>query len=247
MEHLFFQIDENNPSEFRTAYHSETLSIDWSLCDQRTLMRHVVPLTPWLGFKHDDVPLAQSLSQYPGYSGWKVEKIWIGELREAHEGLALSPAATIAKHTASFLQAWLYYGLLESVLGKKIKISYMMRPNENDEELLYSRNLHFCLRQIVHKWRLADEATKRDMNSHITKELRLVETWISRLAAWSQESIRTRRDIQYPGFVDLVAQVLPAIVRLAEGIIETAIYAYKGMFVENISGEATKNARGAMV
>ena len=236
MEHLFFQIDKNNPSEFLTAYHSETLSIDWSLCDQGTLMRHVAPLTPWLGFKHDDVPLAQSLSQYSGFSGWKVEKIWIGELREAHEGFALSPAAAIAKHTASFLQAWLYYGLLESVLGKKIKISYMMRPNENDEELLYSRNLHFSLRQIVHKWRLADEATKRDMNSHITKELRLVQTWVSRLAAWSQESIRTRRDIQYPGFVDLVAQVLPAIVRLAESIIETAIYAFKGVVVENISG-----------
>jgi len=242
MEHLFFQIDEDDTSEFSRAYRSETLSADWSSYDQEILMRHVAPITPWLGFKHDDLPRAKSLSQYSDLSGWKVEKIWIGELREAHDGLVFRSAATIARCAASFLQAWLYYGLLESVVGKKINMSYMMRPGDDNEELLYSRNLHFCLRQVVHTWRLADNITKREMNAHITGELRLVQTWTSRLAAWSQESIRSRRDDQYPGFVDLISQILPAIIRLAEAVMETRIWAFKGFAIENISGWQVPNS-----
>lgn len=235
MEHLFFVPEGNDPLEFKRAYLSSTLSANWSYYDRNTLLRHVAPLTSWLGFQHDQVPRADTFDGYPALSGWNVDAIWNGQLREAHPALELLPASIIAARVAAFLQACLYYCLVESIVGKKISVSYLMRPNEDSEELSYSRNLHFCLRIASHTWRLADEAGKRVVDAHIMNDLRVVHRWVSRLAAWSQEAIQARGEDLYPNFIDLISRILPAPVRLVEAIMETRMYALRSIITANLA------------
>lgn len=222
MEHLVFVPDITDPSETVSACRNDTLSADWT--DFEFLIDFIAPTTPWLGFEHDKMPRTDVLTQYPTYSNWNIDHLWNGNLRQAHCDLENLPDTVIAKRVASFLQAWLYYGLLEAVIAKKIHVSYLVRVNADGEELLYSRNLQFCLQSRVFSIRLATSDQKLSAHQEILENLRFVQTWVSRLVAWSVEKFRQTLDKAYPGFMDHVSQITPAIVRLAEAISETRLF-----------------------
>jgi hypothetical protein len=222
MEHLFFVPDFDNPSETVFAYRNDTLSTDWT--EYATLLDHIPPVTPWLGFAHNDMPITLVLDDYPEAAGWNINSLWNGHLREAHCNLKELDGRTIANEAASFIQSWLYYGTLEAVVGKKIQVSYMMRPNKHGQEVIYSRNLHFCLQAKVFEIRLASTHQRQQTHHAILDQLQLVQRWVSRMVAWSVDKFRSDLNQSYPGFMEHVSRFTPGIVRMVEAIVEMTIY-----------------------
>ena len=140
MEHFVFEADE--PHETVFACRESVLKADWQQFDGLT---DFVPLkTPWLGFDHDAMPLG-AFAEYPNTAGFDESKLWNANFRESHLDFKELSGTEIGRRVVALFQAWLYYGLLESVVGKKILVSYLMRQDIDGKEYLYSRNLHFCL------------------------------------------------------------------------------------------------------
>jgi len=223
MEHLVFQPDVEDPSETVSACRATVLETDWSRYD--SLLDFVPPETPWLGFTHNQIPLQTSLQEYPVASGWNAARLWNGDLRHGHHSLGGLDNRHIGQLAASFLQSWLYYGLLETIVGKKIHVSYLMRQNPRGEEMLYTRNLHFCLQARVFAIRQAANEMKREINKAIQFTLSLAHDWVLRFATWSVETFRQEMHTSYPGFMDLISKITPAIARLGEAIGQMRLYA----------------------
>lgn len=219
MEHLIFEADESH--ETVSACREEVLRADWQ--NYQELIDFVPPKTPWLGFDHDALPV-NKLPDYPKMAGFDTENLWNAEFRECHSDLKELSGLEISTQVVALFQAWLYYGVLESVLRKKIQISYFMRHDADGEKCLYSRNLHFCLQAKVFEIR-ANPRGKSRVNQDIQLDLRLTNNWISRFTAWSHPSFRAKLDNDYPGCMDRLEEIVPAIVRLAEAVERTRLYA----------------------
>jgi hypothetical protein len=235
MEHLFFEPSGDDPSEMKSAYESDILSMDWA--DMPDLIDFVPPETPWLGFEHDEAPRAQDLQDYPISFRWDTDQIWNGNLRQGHQDLETLHPSLIASRVASFLQAWLYYGLLETIVAKKIQVSYLMKKNTKNQETLYSRNLHFCLQARVFQIRmkLKDPNQKLATQLKMGKNLYLLRDWTVRLSTFSIGEFKEKLEKSYPGFLDLLCQITPAIVRLAEAIRETIMYVFEAWPIKSLT------------
>jgi hypothetical protein len=219
MEHLVFEADE--PHETVFTCREAVLKVDWQ---QFNGLIDFVPLkTPWLGFDHDAIPVG-TFEEYPNTAGFKQSKIWNADFRESHFDFKELSATEIGRRVVALFQAWLYYGLLESVVGKKIQVSYLMRQDVDGKEYLYSRNLHFCLQTKVFEIR-ANPGGEARASMNIQKYLDLVNIWTSRFTAWNHPSFRPKLNKDYPDCMDLLEEVIPAIVRLAEAIEQTRLYA----------------------
>ena len=219
MEHLVFEADE--PHETVFACREAILKADWQLFDRLT---DFVPLkTPWLGFDHDAMPLG-TFAEYPTTAGFDGSKLWNASFRESHFDFKGLSDAELGRRVVALFQAWLYYGLLESVVGKKIQVCYLMRQDIDGKEYLYTRNLHFCLQAKVFEIR-ANPGRKPRASMDIQLDLRLLNGWVSRFTAWSHPSFRHKLDKEYPGFMDRLEEIIPAIVRLAEAVEQTRLYA----------------------
>ncbi len=219
MEHLVFDAVASEETVF--AYREDHLRQIWQQLDK--LVDFLPNKTLWLGFNHDAIPLS-TFEEYPGNAGFDQSELWSANFRGAHTSFRNLPAATIAGRSVAFFQSWLYYGFLESFVKKKIEISYLMRHDIDGNPYLYSRNLHFCLQATVFKIR-ADPNGKIQVSKDIQLDLHLLKKWISRFTAWSHPSFRPKLDAEYPGLMDQLDEVIPAIVRLAEAVERTRIYA----------------------
>jgi hypothetical protein len=219
MEHLVFEADE--PSETIFACKEAVLREDWQRFDN--LIDFLPCKTPWLGFDHDAIPFG-IFAEYPETAGFNHSELWNTNFRESHFDFKELPDAGIGGRVAAFFQAWLYYGLIQSVVGKKIHVSYLMRHDIDGKGYLYSRNLHFCLQAKVFKIRANPEGNLQT-STEIQLDVRLVRKWVSRFTAWSHPSFRPKLDEEYPGFMDQLEEVIPAIVRLAEAVERVRIHA----------------------
>ncbi|KAK7962834.1 Het domain protein [Apiospora aurea] len=218
MEHLFWYA--NSPEETKAACRESTLAADWNDL-QEPPPPLVDPKTPWLGFDHDSLPFVQ-LADYPTAAGFNLHEIWCSELRQAHGTFQGLTSENIGDRASAFLQSWLFFGLLESVVDKKIRISYFTRDHD-EKTYLYTRNLHFCLQSKVFSIR-ANPETKLETSVRIQKLLLETNRWVSRFAYWGHPSFRPKLDQQYPTFMNRLEAAVPAIVRLAEAIEETRLY-----------------------
>jgi hypothetical protein len=218
MEHLVFQPDI--PRETASAYHENILRSDWQHFDN--LIDFVPERTLWLGFDHDKIPLGK-LAQYATAAGFDEVGLWNAHFRESRPDFQELSGDEIGRRVAALFQAWLYYGLLESVAGKKVHVSYMMRQDTDGKDYLYSRNLHFCLQAKVFKIRQNPEC-KSQVNRDIHFDLGLVQKWMSRFTAWCHPSFRPKLNKDYPGFMDLLDAIIPSIVRLAEAVLQMRLF-----------------------
>lgn len=219
MEHLVFEADE--PHETVFACREAILKADWQRFDGLT---DFIPLkTPWLGFDHDAIPLG-TFAEYPNTASFNGSKLWNANFRDSHFDFKELSDAEIGRRVVALFQAWLYYGLLESVVGKKIQVSYLTRQDIDGKEYLYSRNLHFCLQTKIFEIRANPEGKPR-ASMDIQLDLRLLNRWMSRFTAWSHPSFRPKLDKEYPDCMDRLEEVIPAIVRLAEAVEQTRLYA----------------------
>src|SRR5437764_1169586 len=184
MEHLVFKADE--PHETVWACREAILKADWQRFEGLT---DFVPLkTPWLGFDHDAIKLG-TFVEYPKTAGFIESNLWNANFRESRFDFGELSDAEIGRRVVALFQAWLYYGLLESVVGKKIQVSYFTRQDIDGKEYLYSRNLHFCLQAKVFEIR-ANPGRKPQVSTDIQLDLRRVNRWISRFTTWSHPSFR---------------------------------------------------------
>jgi hypothetical protein len=184
----------------------------------------VEPVTPWLGFAHDEKNLGP-FHMYGPSSGWRLEKVWDGELRHSHDSLSTLPSDQVAERVAALLQSWLYFGLLEAFVDKKVKISFMTKRRPSTSTVLYSKNLCHALQGRVFQLRSNDDKAKKKLNDQIQNDISLTHDWIRRFTAWSVEAFHSRLEASYPGFMKLVGVITPAIVRLAEALECTCIHA----------------------
>ena len=213
MEHLFFRPCHDS-NEAASAYHAIVLKADWRQTDY--LIDFVELRTEWLGFDHDVVDF-EKFEDYPTNAGFDESKLWIARFREAHLSFKDLPSVEIGRRVAALFQSWLYFGLLECVIGKKIEVSYLARRDVDGREYLYSRNLHFCLQAKIWEIRV-NRINMLSASKDIQHLLQLANTWILRFQIWSGDRFRPSLDKEYPGFVDRLEKIIPAIVRLAEAI-----------------------------
>ncbi|CAO2647119.1 Nn.00g080410.m01.CDS01 [Neocucurbitaria sp. VM-36] len=235
MEHLFFEPDENDPRPGLTynndvlstkfAYNNDVLFMDWTTISDP--IDFIPPETPWLDFAHDEAPQAQELQGYAVSLGWNIDQIWNGHIGKAHHDLNSLDPVSVGKRVASFLQSWLYFGLLETILGKKVKVSYLMRRNSNGRNTLYTQNLHFCLQAKVFHIRIKERDRKLAVQQDMGKNLLLARDWLFRLTAFGFGRFKENLDRDFPGFMDLVSDTTPAVVRLVEAIRETMLYVFE--------------------
>lgn len=219
MEHLVFEPDASE--ELRYAYTAEVLETDWARFDN--LFDFVEPSTPWLGFSHDSIPLGKFMD-YPKSAGYEIAKIWNGDFGDSHNMMKTQPAFEVGRRVASLLQAWLSIGLMECVIGKKIHASYLVRRARDGTQCLYTRNLHFCLHARVIQIRQG-RVDKAKTNEEMHQWVQEVNKWTMRFTCWSHPSFRPKMDGPYPGFMDLIESITPAIVRLAGVVEQTRLYA----------------------
>lgn len=214
MEHLIF--DADSPDEFKSAFSASSLSMDWA--SKTELLDFISPMTQWLGFNHDDLARSR-LPDYPKTANFDDSYLWNAKFRESRATFANLPGDEIARQVAAFFQAWFFFGLLESVIEKKIEASYFVRQNQ-----LYTRNLHFCLQSKVIAVR-TEPQTKDRVNRDIQLDLRLVHRWIDRFTAWSHPSFKSKVEADYPGLLKHLNGIIPAIIRLAEAVEQMRLYA----------------------
>ncbi|KAL8671599.1 MAG: hypothetical protein Q9168_003905 [Polycauliona sp. 1 TL-2023] len=160
---------------------------------------------------------------YIATAGYRTADIWNAHFRQSHSEPAEITSQEVSRRVAALLQAWLYYGLLESVVKKKIHVSYLMRPGDDGNEYLYSRNLHFSLQMRVFDIR-ANPAQKAQASMEIQQQIRLAHDWLSRITAWSHPSFRPKIDDEYPELMDQLEEIVPAAIRLVEAIEQMRLY-----------------------
>lgn len=221
MEHLFYSASPSKATDVAHAFYSATLSTDWA--QESDIMPFHPPLTPWLGFGHDsgdDIPPLE-IENYPSHHGWEPGTIWNGSLREAHIRLKNLDDKSVAYEVAAMLQSWLYFGLLESVLQKHVRVSYLVHADGAGRKYIFTQNLHACLQAWVFKIRLVDEEVKLETHHKALKSMAYVHSWVERLNKWTNpDNAHFYEEVEraYPNFTQLLATILPSIVRLAEMI-----------------------------
>lgn len=119
-------------------------------------------------------------------------------------------------YVASFVQAWLYFGLLESILGTRVDDSYLVRADTDGLPFFHSRGLLCCLHNDVFKD--LSEEQKESVVWNIVNELDFTLKWMRRLALWGYDTMRDTYDREYPLLISFLDCILPSIVRLAEVI-----------------------------
>jgi hypothetical protein len=127
MEHLVFEGDrQRRLEETATAYREQVWKADWRQLDD--LLDFVPPKTPWLGFNHDVIPLGK-FADYPKTAGFIEFNLWNGRFWKSHPEFEYLSNDEVGPRVAAFFQSWLYFGLLEGLVGRKIHVSYLMRQD----------------------------------------------------------------------------------------------------------------------
>ncbi|RDW64596.1 hypothetical protein BP6252_10247 [Coleophoma cylindrospora] len=230
MEHLFLEV-EDIVFATETADAANAIMLrDDRAGHKESLVSPVPPFTKWLGFDHDgssdpSFSLPRDLALYPVTRGWNVELMWDkGDLRQGHAAFDdQTDPAFIGKQVAAMLQSWLYFGFLESIIGKPVHTSYFLRYDIVGNRYIHSGNLGFALMAWkVAGWR-ATEAERLEMLDNSLRNFDVVNSAVQRLLAWTDSGTEngewTRTN--FPGYCELVIHITPAIIRLFDTISTT--------------------------
>ena len=158
MEHLTYS---PTPRAFRNEVRAATkgpLDVsDWTIYDQQHGGFPSITLgVLWLGHDHSASSYYHSAEYEPEPAltifrdlygeEWKIEQMLeTHNLQAAHPSLQEKDASESVRDTAAFIQSWLYFGLLESVCGRTIPVSCMVRKGTDGRERVYSRMLPVLL------------------------------------------------------------------------------------------------------
>lgn len=182
MEHLIY-----NPStrsyrrETRAATNGPLDVDDWKLYDQQY---GACPSTSWpiSWFGHDHAASSyyhspENKPQLP-QSGfvklygmeWSLDDVFSQhDVRLAHPILREVDMEEAVYQLAAFIQSWLYFGLLEAIVGMPISSSFMVRTGDDGNAYLYSRTLPVLL-DIWTRWLYTLSSEARDSNFRMARD-----------------------------------------------------------------------------
>ncbi|KAK6541494.1 hypothetical protein TWF694_007303 [Orbilia ellipsospora] len=158
MEHLTYRpLPRSYRCEIRAAFDGPLEVSDWGEYEKiHGAHPPTDPRVPWLGHDHEvssyyhrpeyeAIPMLHAFQECYGV-GWDIDKMLRhGDVRVAHGSLKKLAVSEAVKRTAAFIQAWLYLGLLESILALPIAISYLVRTDDDGSAYIYSRTLPILL------------------------------------------------------------------------------------------------------
>jgi Heterokaryon incompatibility protein (HET) len=159
MEHLIYDPDLRTlRTEVRAAANQDLDIPDWQEYDQYYgYCEPICPQIPWLGHDHaassyyrrvrEPQPMLKIFCDCYG-KGWDLDQLFdTGDIRQVHQSYQSSPESDeiLVRQTAGFIQAWLYFGLLEAVVGRPISTTYFVRVGADGQPWIYSRNLSVLL------------------------------------------------------------------------------------------------------
>ncbi|RPB12624.1 hypothetical protein P167DRAFT_545506 [Morchella conica CCBAS932] len=184
----------------------------------------VEPTTEWLRFHHhESVPLT-NFHDYPSARGWDMDRVWRGDLGAAHPSLNGLSSSEISSSVAALLQSWLYLGLLEAALQKRVPVKSFTIENTGSIPKLFSMRLgtYFNAWDTQARIMLKDPSKQKQWNRSVVDALVEAHSWVARLSRFQRqtEDCRVTGGLQarFPEFGDQVCGTLPAIIRLAEAI-----------------------------
>ncbi|KAL9049009.1 MAG: hypothetical protein Q9162_007438 [Coniocarpon cinnabarinum] len=151
MEHLLF-----NPSQEELDLESHRLlklnelDCDWS--DANGVKQEAASLQhKWLGYEHDTRPKEESWNsffEYPAQRGFQCTQPQLAQLDVFRFEESIQKAKDKAPEDSPFvcmMQSWLTFGLLEALLGKRIKTNYLTRKRDAGHVVIDTRNLTYVL------------------------------------------------------------------------------------------------------
>ena len=138
---------------------------DWCSKDACGTCPPVYPRIRWLGHCHEDSSYLHGANPEPQPMStvflnlygpeWDIDSpVKSQDLRYMHPSLKALEDADVVRQIAAFVQAWLFFGLLEAVSERPISVSYLVRLGDDNATWLYTRNLPALL-----------EAWKRQLSS----------------------------------------------------------------------------------
>ena len=126
----------------------------------------------------------------------------------------------VGERVAAMIQSWLYFGLLEAVLGMWVDLSYLIRPDATGHMLLYSRNLCFALYAWTRRLQELDAELRAIELENAYDSLMTTTTCIQKLLLWSDLSTERGQwtKANFPGYIERIYEITPAIIRLTDVI-----------------------------
>ena len=255
MEHLLLRLDHDLlKKEAVKIYNADILECDWYSDEvKKFAISPVEPFTEWLGYNYDnseDQAVGLELDTYAKQRGWNFEAIFRGNLRAAHHSLADEGVdlRMVGRRVAAFVQGWLYIGLLELMLEKRVRMSFVTQTHDGTLYINSQNVLPFLeaydiivLLQGVSKETLKDvgelesegasDSVRDDLEARlrrgsakivtdkVERNLSTAKFAISHLAALTDMSLGGKETQKnYPGFCESITKILPSIIRLREAI-----------------------------
>jgi hypothetical protein len=261
MEHLLYHATATgHAAVIREAYHSDVLQVfDWDVWDAQFGPVDVLePKARWLGLEHDSHQptwfkdrASTDVDESPiieGYSSeGNLDALWdTADISSVHSSLKCLSKVEAEKRLAAFCQAWLYLGLLECVLEKEVRVSYLTRLGNNfDGPFVYSRNIAPLLAALQHELEELDTETRQSRFSEIRQNIDYASGMLFEILSTDdgcREGTRpafkkyTIKD--FPDFHAAMSATAPAIIALHEAVKqslywsgdETALTAFPGYY-----------------
>ena len=250
MEHLYLEIDKDTLAQNTLSVcQADVLGEDTILTDDSIRSVALVQqTTPWLAFDHDGseehgYSVQLNIEDYPRIRGWSIGQAWsTGILRHAHpslEGDSMAPEE-VGQQVAAMIQSWLFFGLLEAVLEKRVRTSYFLCKDETGVPCIHSENLvYVLLAWHIQTWKRPEEEVERVLD-RAYRNLRTASGVIQQLSYWTDSDTQSGKQTreQFPGYAELITRITPAISRLMDalGTAKDQIHAFSGDRIVSYDG-----------
>jgi hypothetical protein len=276
MEHLLYQTTATaHEAVAKGAYESDVLQVsDWDVWDTQFGPVDVLePKTRWLGFEHDshqpmwfkhrasiDVDESPIIEAYS--KGWNLDAVWdTADISAVHGSLKGLSKTGAEKQLGAFCQAWLYLGLLECVLEKELRVSYLTRLDSNfDGPFVYSRNIPPLLAALQQELQELDTEARQSRSLKIRQNIDYASAMLFEILSTDDGSREGTRPAfkkytikDFPDFHAAMSATAPAIIALHEAVTqslylsgdETAAMAFPGYYEDIfVKQEGRLRARG---
>jgi hypothetical protein len=199
-------------------------------------------------FKHrvsidvDESPIIEAYSK-----GWNLDAVWdTADISAVHSSLKGSSKTGAEKRLGAFCQAWLYLGLLECVLEKEVRVSYLTRLDSNfDGPFIYSRNIPPLLAALQQQLQELDTEAMQSRSLKIRQNIDYVSAMLFEILSTDDGSREGSRPAfkkytikDFPDFHTAMSATAPAIIALYEAVTqslylsgdETAAMAFPGYY-----------------
>ena len=228
MEHL---VHRSSARAFRTEVRDVAVSLPVAHDRGQKSNQYQDTVTPtgpsykWLGhpheqssyFQHDHYDMPAMIDLLTDYYGLEWNDILAcDDLCSAHSSLAQLDAFEASHQVAAYVQAWLFFGLLEAICGRAIPTSLMVRSDHENSRSLYTLRLA----PLLESWR---RGLSRDSQLFQLQQARDCAQYASSIFNELFDKFRQNDDLVHKDFCKALLSMEPAL---------SALHEFIGSFVE---------------